>query len=689
MKLRLIILCVFILMLTSCGKNGGASMQYEDFGAYTVKEIASLQLREGNSCSCVSEGGIYYTETDNQISAVDGDGKKRIVYTAPEGYVSRLFSIPDSQDIAFIHERNSAEEKKYALMRISSGGELVSEIKLQTPDPFSFYQAAVDKEGILYVFCDQVLYSFGQDGVLEKQLETDTDRYSLFRNEAGRVMLAKVAQETCTIYEMEEDLVEQCSIRYYGAGNCLSFFDGEETGVFFVDESFLYHYSATEKGITPIVNWNEVGVAAADILEIGPGSVPGTFLFLLGKRGMGQAEVKQIVGQDEGVAVKTKLVLACNGAETALIKRVCEFNMSNENYAVYVKNYETEEDPYTSLSLDIFTGQGFDIVDLSTLPANLYADKGILMDLSPYINEEDYVDAYIRAISIEDKIYQVSPTFTIYTILGDGREACVEPGWTQQTFLEYLQKNSSHPTLAYADTAELMRQLLKTNCTDLIGTINGENHSDGDKLAVALQYIKKAEASKTLELYRQGQSVIEIAREYPTLLVETMLSSVSQLRLYEYAFQQHLVAKGYPSENGSGNFMGLGLALGIGANSKHQDAAWEFIQAFLQDEMQLEMAGNGFPTGKNALKKALNTFGKEEMPLSINGQEERLPALSEEQVKFFYQTVDTIDTLYPDNAEIFAIIQEEAEPYLLGQKSLEQATEGIENRVSLYLEEQR
>lgn len=77
-------------------------------------------------------------------------------------------------------------------------------------------------------------------------------------------------------------------------------------------------------------------------------------------------------------------------------------------------------------------------------------------------------------------------------------------------------------------------------------------------------------------------------------------------------------------------------------------------------------------------------FWKEENP-DIYVQE----PLSDEETGKFYKLIEEAEATDSRNKLIFSIIEEEAEGYFAGQKSLDEVIKVIQSRVSLYLNERR
>lgn len=82
----------------------------------------------------------------------------------------------------------------------------------------------------------------------------------------------------------------------------------------------------------------------------------------------------------------------------------------------------TREDALKNLNTKIAAGEGADIFILDNMPADSYIEKGLLMDLSPIlenINEEDALfENIVEAFRIEDKIYEIPCEIQLPAVFG-------------------------------------------------------------------------------------------------------------------------------------------------------------------------------------------------------------------------------------------------------------------------------
>ena len=119
-----------------------------------------------------------------------------------------------------------------------------------------------------------------------------------------------------------------------------------------------------------------------------------------------------------------------------------------------------------------------------------------------------------------------------------------------------------------------------------------------------------------------------------------------------------------------------------------EGTAWEFIEYFLMAETQREMLDSGFPTRKDVLQELLDGKiagydKKSRLQVTVNGKEEEIGGFTAEEAAKLSQLIYMADEKMPDNTESFRIIQEEAQGFFQGQKSLEHVVGIISNRLNL------
>lgn len=167
---------------------------------------------------------------------------------------------------------------------------------------------------------------------------------------------------------------------------------------------------------------------------------------------------------------------------------------------------------------------------------------------------------------------------------------------------------------------------------------------------------------------------------------------------------------GYPGVTGGYGcgFLPLG-SIAMTTACKDKDAAWGFIRSLLSEDVQLQQTG--FPMLNSAFdKKAANAMKQEYVTdengntvLDANGEPIRVIlytigfynetvdvyAITPEQYQIVRDLIDSTHSVYSFDENILSIVSEECAAYFSGAKTIDETAALIQNRVSLYMAEQK
>ena len=131
-----------------------------------------------------------------------------------------------------------------------------------------------------------------------------------------------------------------------------------------------------------------------------------------------------------------------------------------------------------------------------------------------------------------------------------------------------------------------------------------------------------------------------------------------------------------------------------------KEGAWEFLRYYLTPEYQ-ETVYN-FPIHKDtwwekskvATQKPSWTdengvVHEEEHTYWMNGETIVLEPMSQEEIQYLYDFVCSVNKVNFYDEDIINIIQEEIESFYSGQKGVDEVVDIIQNRVQLYVDENR
>lgn len=202
---------------------------------------------------------------------------------------------------------------------------------------------------------------------------------------------------------------------------------------------------------------------------------------------------------------KTKLVYGAIGTNSVLRARIDQFNDSSSDYYIELRNYAGEgverfdvdndgrEAAIKLLGAEIASGRAPDIWDTS-LPIDLYARKGLLEDLWPWIDgdpdirREDLMSHVLDCASVDGKLYKVFNSFSIETFAARTEVVGDRTSWTLEEMLDCCEAMPEGSTLlgAFYDKEGMLRNLVSYNIGNWIDWSTGECRFDSEEFKAVL-----------------------------------------------------------------------------------------------------------------------------------------------------------------------------------------------------------
>lgn len=373
-----------------------------------------------------------------------------------------------------------------------------------------------------------------------------------------------------------------------------------------------------------------------------------------------------------------------------LRQAISEYQTQNPNVKVTLQipsvEGATTEDVIRALNTEILNGSGPDILVLDDLPAQSYAEKGVLLDLNSVDGLlEGVLPNLTTAQTHGDSIYQIPAQFIIPVIVS--KTGTTQPD-SMSTLLQQIQANSGDvpylvipPNLDAAESFLMdwylpcAPEVYSNNTLDVaqletvlgqIQSMHSQLQSDAAKFGVTQEGIW-VETDSMVESIDDG--IYQVGQGSATAHVTTLTGEASLYALRLLQDGQCQIDSLY----GSDRFLPQ-CSVGITANSQQQEVAEDFLSVLLSQSVQSAYVGIGLPVREEALKAVtLKTFSDE------NG---KLQPLGE-------QFLDLCQTLYsaiPRDAVVEEAIRAQASTVLNGGSATD-AANTIADTVNIYLAE--
>lgn len=384
------------------------------------------------------------------------------------------------------------------------------------------------------------------------------------------------------------------------------------------------------------------------------------------------------------------------------------FNAQSDTYHVVVESCDLGDSAdYARLtSVQIAAGEGPDIVCGDLLEDYLAGmlEKGALEDLSPYIaqsgiKEEDYFPFAFEFWREDGRTYGILPRFpggegveVREELLGGREEPDIDTlvdallSWQEEAV--YLKNYGSQKLL----------EVFLGGTETLWGTVDWEQGT----------------CDFSRELFRD---ILQLAKQYgdsgrggsvPSL-AQDMDRSYSDIFYFHSPAEQEergMVTLGVLFDDGCHMAVFPFAALSINANSSHKEGAWEFICFLLREEAQNAYAEMGnIPASRSAfdvfIDRQKESVADAPIVITITMVGENGAAgeqwtesytkedITEEKIEAYREAMEGAKAYPVRTAPILDIIYEEAAYYFDGSKSLDEVCAVMENRVQLYLNENR
>lgn len=408
------------------------------------------------------------------------------------------------------------------------------------------------------------------------------------------------------------------------------------------------------------------------------------------------------------VPQKTTLTLACVYLGYDIKNQILDFNRKSSDYRIEVRDYSefnTEDDysaGYTKLITEIGSGAVPDIMVTDGLPIETFGAKGLLADLWPFIDADEelggragVMEPVFNALSQDGKLYEITSSFYITTIAGPASIVGTEPGWTYEEMYAALDQMPEGCELFSLGTtrSDVFSRICMLNLSRFVDWTTGECSFDSDDFISLMEFANRFPETFDWEHHEWTNEDSDAYRikEGRQLLVTLSLSDPYSYNHYSEMFNGDMALKGFPDVPGSGavfNMNGTGLA--IASTCENQDAAWSFVRTLLTREYQ-ENYTYGFCTNRELCEENIQSMVGESYYSydQVTGEEKEI-IFTQENADLITDLINNTSMVADYNtSQINDIINEEVAYYFSGEKTAQDVAATIQNRVSIYVNEQR
>ncbi|NLV33670.1 MAG: extracellular solute-binding protein [Clostridiaceae bacterium] len=760
------IILVMLIQLVSCNNKKEVEKEVLDH-VYRRTEIAIPdKMQSVNSMyfdgQRINMIGTGYNEEDYTqfyiVYSVNQDGsdpiekKLNLDFSKMEGYdgsyLSNITVLQDGRLLAVVEacvsDKMTGEYKSdNFLIVMDDVGKIQKKINIKemlkdfiTTDYFYVGMITADSEGNLYLSSDRTIFVINSDFTFFFKVDMEENSWMnrMFNFDGGKVAAA-INAETPEGYKMQIRIIDpetkgftnEVTVNEHLQNNIYNIFSGQDYSLYYSTQSGIYGYDIKNNESRELLDWINSDIENPNINMITAISdkkfvcvgyeyddstwTSRNFLLLL-----------DYIPPEE-VVPKYLITLATAYGSYDIRKAVIEFNRNSQEYRIQIKDYYDQEEyvDYNKimekLNNDIIAGNMPDILLVnSEMPFDSYVSKGLFYDLYKLMekdenfNKEDYFTNVLDVLSVNGKLYSISPSFTVNTVAIKSK--FVNPGatgWTMGELQALLTKLPPETvTFLSENRAGVMNIAMNLSLGQFIDKDTGKCYFDSQDFIDILKFAKTFDEKSFWDNIDYENLPPDFWDKYNksyeedrAILNYMTLSSFYQLTdMRDYTFKDDITFIGFPNSKREGSAISVYSRIAISSKSKLINGSWEFVKTFLSDKYQ-ESLKYEWPLKISAFDK----MGQKAIKGEDNGgiirplKEEyndimpyptpEVSRITEEDVKYIKSFIQRVTTLQTYEPGVLEIIEEEAKMYYAGNKTAEETARIIQSRVQIYISESR
>jgi len=415
---------------------------------------------------------------------------------------------------------------------------------------------------------------------------------------------------------------------------------------------------------------------------------------------------------DDGDSRK-ELILATIHSTQTLQRQVYDFNKSNSDYYITLKEYmgsfnrgtssdelaEMLMDARLRLDADIVASNrrdkiSPDIIVLSLYEHLRYARKGYFEDLGTYFDGDNYVSVF-DAIKLDGKLHGIFPYFRLDAIL---KRNIPDDGDLFDTLVS-LQNEAEYSIMGQFSRMGDFSVWMMFFIDEFIDWENGECEFNNPRFKKIVEMLKDRPDISYPDSFDDFSIMFEEMREAMKdnpFFIPVPITNIYALQGWMNIHGKDAVYTSFP---GNENMLAVYIdeVYAIPKNSKNKGVAWEFINGLIDEEYQMKNTREipwfpGIPVLWEAVEFMIaNSQNESNTVLEwwqwIGDQRHEVSFVEPGLPEVFRSLLEKEFWIFKGGGMTSQIIMEEIEYYFNDVKTLERVIEILNNRMGLYLKE--
>ena len=620
------------------------------------------------------------------------------------------------------------------LFHYAADGTVIHEVPLPAEttegDGSSMDIILVDELGQVYMTDYTTVTIMDADGKTLKTLEVDgSSSPTVF---CGKLAMQNWdAQQTMRILDPKTLELGDAITMPYNAWNYYASYD-PAFDFYYMNAGVLYGYRTQEQQSEKVLDWMDYDIDYSTINQTEPladGRILGISQTYNDDYTQTSYSLLLCSPVDPATLQQRKtLSIACLYMDYDLRQEILKFNKSQQDVRITINDYSQymDENGYqsalTKLNTEILSGKVPDLFMTNGLPIEQYAAQGILVDLKPMLDSDpelsydQLMTNVVDAASVDGKLYQAFSEFSIVTVVALSKVADNFQSWTLadvHSAMDMLQPGASVFGTGYTRD-NVLQSCVGNSMAKFVDWDTGKCSFDSQEFKDLLAFANEFPETFDWQNYDYSSETDSYTamRNGMQLMLPTSVYTLEDYLWTLAAVGEDISLVGYPSQDGSGSTFVLTGGVAISSACRDQDAAWSFVRKLFTADYQRGRMYYGLPSNaavfnerlKDVMTVSYQTDENGQPLLDENGEKIVEPkatywgndgeqfsidAMSQEQADQVMALYNSIHTLNGGNDAIYNIITEEAGAYFAGQRSLDDVASIIQNRVGLYVAEQK
>ena len=633
----------------------------------------------------------------------------------PEDFMEKVYSdvyFDSSDNMYYISTIDSRDSEQTELIKLDHAGNIVNSVNLSDVLDLSANQIiddlVVNSEGIVALFLKNTVFLLNQDLVLFDKIAVNNGNVcdlTISNDDAFLCVLSNDTGES-TEYEVAAlDLAaKKIGTRYKMNTNAYTdiLCGIGDYDYYYTDEYGIYGCHMKKESSEKILDYMLSDITFTDLKPLSNGN-------FIGETTLDDEQDMLVLYSPKRNDSADNLTIITYGTvtpDTDIKDAIYTFNQSHSDVAIVMKDYSSESDPIAKMNLDIISGQAPDLMEISSLPAEQYIEKGLFEDLSafydsdPDIDTKDLIPSVLEAMEQDGRLYYIATGFDVLTLAVKKSETANQSGWTYSELNQFLEKQSKNAQFFYLNwKQDILHAILWCQMTDFMNDKTGDCNFDSEDFKNLLRICN--ERGSDSEEYEWDDDERTLLQKGSILFKEAS-TDMDTFKETLAVFDEDVNFIGYPCQDRQGNYICFSTQIGISSKSEHKEEAWEFLRMLMTKEYQgQQMSFEHLPTrndcfqlrieAEQATENYTNEMGREifihREEVDMDGFTYQIAPLTQQQTDQYVAMINQAVKVVKHNPEIMHIIEEEAERYFAGDRDLDSTAEIIQKRATTYMNE--